>query len=131
MSVCVFTIKIHNSVQYWINWAYFWWHYSTQNSTQTNSKELLNVGSLIHLDTTSCYKTENGDNSTSLFPNWVVTPIWMVTYFTLFFLFIIFCKVVKYMHISNYPEPSSLCSGEVKRHSLPLKMTQVWILDWY
>lgn len=44
LSVCVFTIKIHNSVQYWINWAYFWWHYSTQNSTQTNSKEQLNVG---------------------------------------------------------------------------------------
>lgn len=81
------------------------------------------------MDTTSPYKTENGDNLTSLFPNWVVTPIWMMTYFTLFFLFIIFCKVIKYMHISNYPEPSSLCSGEVKRHSLPLRWPrfEYWI----
>lgn len=57
----------------------------------------------------------------------MITPIWMVSYFTLFFLFIIFCKVMKYMHISNYPEPSSLCSGEVKRIWIKWMLHGIWI----
>lgn len=81
------------------------------------------------MDTSSSYKTENGDDSTSLFSNWVVTPIWIITYFTLFFLFIIFwSKVIKYIHISNYPDPA-LFLAEVKRLSLPRRWPrfEYWI----